>query len=409
MLILCPECETEISDKAIDCPHCGYPMQKPKISRKKRGIKHPKLPNGFGQISEIKTGNLRKPFRVMVTVGKTDTGKPICKLLQPDGFFKTYNEAYTALVEYNKNPYELDSCITVKELYDRWSEEHFKTISKSHAATIRCTWKYCNSLYNMKVRELKTFHIKECIKNAKAIIKGEEKAATACYKKYIKSLFSQILTYGMEYGLVDNNCAEAVNISEITKEISKNKTEHIMYSDEEIQKMWDNLYKIPYIDVLLIQCYGGWRPQELGLIEIKNVDLENGIIIGGIKTEAGKNRIVPIHPLVYDLVKKRYEEALSLGSEYLINATEKQNHKEQLMLTYDSYKYHYGKIKKELSLNPDHRAHDGRKHFISKAKQYDLDEYAIKYIVGHQIKDVTEKVYTERQITWLKSEMEKIK
>lgn len=37
--------------------------------------------------------------------------------------------------------------------------------------------------------------------------------------------------------------------------------------------MWDNIYKIPYIDVLLIQCYGGWRPQELGLIEIKNVDL----------------------------------------------------------------------------------------------------------------------------------------
>lgn len=224
-----------MSNKALYCPHCGYPLKQTKISHKRRG-KRPKLPNGFGQISEIRSGNLRKPFRVMVTVGKSDTGRAICKLLQPEGFFRTNNEAYTALLEYNKNPYELDSCITVKELYDRWSEEHFKTISKSHAATSKCTWKYCNSLYNTKVRELKTFHIKECIKNAKAVIRGEEREATAYYKKYIKSLFSQILTYGMEYGLVDNNWAEAVNIPEITKEISKNKTEHIMYSDDEIQK-----------------------------------------------------------------------------------------------------------------------------------------------------------------------------
>lgn len=38
----------------------------------------------------------------------------------------------------------------------------------------------------------------------------------------------------------------------------------------------------------------------------------------------------------------------------------------------------------------------------------DLDEYAIKYLVGHNIRDITEKVYTERDIEWLRSEIEKI-
>lgn len=42
------------------------------------------------------------------------------------------------------------------------------------------------------------------------------------------------------------------------------------------------------------------------------------------------------------------------------------------------------------------------------AKKYDVDEYAIKYIVGHAINDITEKVYTEREISWLASELEKI-
>lgn len=43
------------------------------------------------------------------------------------------------------------------------------------------------------------------------------------------------------------------------------------------------------------------------------------------------------------------------------------------------------------------------------AKRYKVDEYAIKYIVGHQIDDITEKVYTEREKSWLKEEIEKIR
>ena len=25
-LIKCPECDLQVSDKAISCPHCGYPL-----------------------------------------------------------------------------------------------------------------------------------------------------------------------------------------------------------------------------------------------------------------------------------------------------------------------------------------------------------------------------------------------
>ena len=30
MLIKCPECELQVSNKAIACPHCGYPFKKKK-------------------------------------------------------------------------------------------------------------------------------------------------------------------------------------------------------------------------------------------------------------------------------------------------------------------------------------------------------------------------------------------
>ncbi len=32
-LIKCPECGTEVSDKAMTCPKCAYPIQKPKEER----------------------------------------------------------------------------------------------------------------------------------------------------------------------------------------------------------------------------------------------------------------------------------------------------------------------------------------------------------------------------------------
>ena len=78
-------------------------------------------------------------------------------------------------------------------------------------------------------------------------------------------------------------------------------------------------------------------------------------------------------------------------------------------LTYSRYAIEFENIIKELNLNSNHRPHDGRKCFITKAKKYNIDEYAIKYIVGHKISDVTEKVYTQRELQWLKDEMEKIK
>ena len=42
-------------------------------------------------------------------------------------------------------------------------------------------------------------------------------------------------------------------------------------------------------------------------------------------------------------------------------------------------------------------------------KKYKVDEYAIKYIVGHTIKDLTERVYTKRDDDWLLEEIKKIK
>ena len=216
MLTKCPECELPISDKALSCPHCGYPLQTSVKQRKPRKLsKRRRLPNGFGQISEIKNRNLRNPFRAMVTVGKTPEGRPICKPLKPESYFPTYNDAYTALVEYNRNPYEMDKGITVKELYEKWSEKRYAQLATGSCSGIKGAWKYCSAIYNMKVSDIRVRHIRGCMEEGRVILgNGTEKEASPVTKSRIKTLFNQLLDYAVEYEIVDHNYARSFRESD---------------------------------------------------------------------------------------------------------------------------------------------------------------------------------------------------
>lgn len=70
-LIKCPECDKDISEYAIKCGYCFYPLKEksidtaasvPKLSRIRNG-KPSRNGNGTESITHIK-GNLRKHFRV---------------------------------------------------------------------------------------------------------------------------------------------------------------------------------------------------------------------------------------------------------------------------------------------------------------------------------------------------------
>ena len=102
----------------------------------------------------------------------------------------------------------------------------------------------------------------------------------------------------------------------------------------------------------------GWRPQELAILKVRDVDLDGDTFFGGLKTDAGKNRIVPIHPLIKKLVNRCYEEAMELESEYLFNDSEGQR---GTVMTYDKYRHRFEKIMKRLDMK--HRPHETRHTF----------------------------------------------
>lgn len=404
MLICCPECELQVSDKAVVCPHCGYPI-KPTKEPSSRSNRKKRLPNGFGQITELKGRNLRNRFRAMVTVGKDENGRPICKLLEPTAYFATYNEAYAALVESQKKPWLKHSNITFQEVYDEWSEEYFKQLtghSSKEAHVI--SWKYLAPLHDCKLSDIRIKDLKKIIEEAWILRRGTKVHATPAMMQNIKATLNLLYDYAVENEYVDKNLARSFILPKsVWKEYEKVKTEHMTFTKEEKTALWEHKDE-EYVNMLLIHLMTGFRPTELCELELVNVDLVNWTLKGGNKTEAGKNRIVPIHSSIREMVKNQYECAKSIGSKRLFFDLEDRDG-----LNIARYRIRYERILKRYSLDIHHRPHDPRKDFITEAKKAGVDEYALKRIVGHYIEDITEKVYTERDIEWLRNEIEKIK
>jgi len=123
-----------------------------------------------------------------------------------------------------------------------------------------------------------------------------------------------LFDYAVSRELVDKNYARMFTID---SGYVRKPNSHIPYTEAELDLLWANIDKHPIIDMILIQCYSGWRPGELCDLKMKDVDMDVGTFTGGLKTKAGINRTVPIHPRIYNLVKARYEKALEAGSPYL--------------------------------------------------------------------------------------------
>lgn len=299
----------------------------------------------------------------------------------------------------------------MKELYDKWLPDYERSVkSEKTIGVVKAAWKYCSSIYDLPVKELRPRHVKYCMEEGTLTYLGETRKASVSMQLRIKSMLNQMMDYALEKEIVDKNYARDVTgIKELKEKEESEKEHHIAFTPEEIEILWQHT-DMPYVAAILINIYSGWRPQELGNILLANTDLNAWTFSGGMKTEAGK-RTVPIHTKIRELVKIEADTAEALGCKYLIPYyTGRPNRSsDPYHFDYKRYQTEFYKIVKTLGLNESHKPHDCRKTFVTLAKNSKVDEYAIKYMVGHKITDITEKTYTEREMDFYREEIEKIK
>ena len=263
-----------------------------------------KNPNGYGSVVNLGKRR-RKPFGVRITTGYDDKGKQIFKYI---GYFENRKAAMQALAEYNINPYDVQLAdITLKEVMDMCMKKKENRIESGTMKTYRTYYNYLEPLHNKKINSIKAVELQNFIDSLSNLATGTLKRV----KSYINMIFEQ----AMEMDIISKDYSKFIKLPKHKAKIVRK-----IFTEEEISLLWDNVKELRYADVILILIYTGMRVNELLKLPKSNVDLTKNIITGGSKTEAGKNRIIPIHPKILPLVIKRMENK----TEYLIpNKTEK--------------------------------------------------------------------------------------
>lgn len=272
--------------------------------------------------------------------------------------------------------------ITFKEVYELWSKDYFDKIAPSTQRTWVAAFKHSHALHDMKINEIKVRDLEDAIRDE---VVGD---AT---KVRMKCLFNVLYKYAIKHELANKNVASYCDTPSWEKEIVR-----LPFSKAEIEKLWNNL-DMPFVDMVLTGIYLGFRPSELVSIKVSDVNLEEGYIRGGLKTKAGRNRFVPIHKDVLDIIKRRIEK----GDEFLFVKETGEP------MNYFEYRRRFNRVMKRLNMH--HFPHDTRHTFITLAKECDVNEYILKLIVGHAIQDITEGVYTHRNREDFYNEICKIK
>lgn len=320
--------------------------------------------NGYGSIICLdKSGKKRrKPWAVRVTTG-WENGRQKRKYI---GYYRTQKEALIALAEYHKSGVDADlTNLTLEEVFDRWysriEQKSSVTVLRGHnMVKLRL-----GSFGKKQIKDIKADHIEDWINSTNV------KQST---KRRLKSTLNQVFEYAEQNDIIKKNPVKYIKVEAATDKVGK------IFTDEEINYLWEHADENVDYKTLLILIYTGMRIGELLKLQPEDINLEERYAIGGSKTEAGKDRVIPIHDKIFPIVKERIEKYGFLAPSAKGTPT-----------PYVTFNQRLAKLMKKL--NWEHKSHDTRKTAISIMHRYEIPMEVIRIIVGHSGKGVTEKVY----------------
>lgn len=347
-----------------------------------------KQENGYGSITKL-SGKRRKPFLVRTAASYELSADG--KLLEKRniiGTFATKKEAAIALAKYNENPYDLqDKKLTFRDIFERFYERKFIKSNKTFAnSTIYCVngaFRLCESLHNRVFADIKAEELQSIL---------DKNNISYAYLEHVKNLYNQMYKYALQYDIVQKDYSKFVQIAK------KDDDERgVPFTKEELELLWKHK-DLPYVDTILIFIYSGWRISELLNMKLENIDLKKKTFKGGVKTEAGKNRIVPIHSKIFTIVQELYNNSRN-------NKLICENNKSVSKTVY------YKKFKKALQdagIKTEHTPHDCRHTFASMLDSAGANKVTIKIMMGHSIQDITDGIYTHKSVEELRENIELI-
>lgn len=383
-----------------------------------------KNPNGYGAIVRLK-GKRRKPYAIRISIGYKERicvpNKAAYYPLAIDKYAMTYRKAKNDYIIYCKNdevknaldenniPYRIEFVQErkyiayfekladahtylaamnrgdpIKEHVSRSSEPSFKDVynkyiefvtslnkppSQASMRSYNTGFNAWSDLHDIRFSAITTKQLQDCLTEHGTLSKASVTRMITILKKMYK--------YALAHQICDTDLSPYL-FSEYTDE---KKYIHTPFTDEEIETLWNT--HTDGADVVLVMIYTGLRCSEFLELKKENVHLDERYIVGGMKTDAGRDRVVPIHKSILPILKRLCE---SSGAYVYPN-------KSGGCYEYPRFRDLKWKVwMKELGMK--HYTHDCRHTCATKLEEYGVSDLHKKLILGHAIRDITLGTYT---------------
>ena len=253
----CVKCKAELPPSALYCPACG----KKQTSEKRKALKRA---NGMGTVYKLQ-GRRRRPW----VAAKS-------KIIL--GYYETKTAALEALERLSGKDVTERYNMTFAEVFQEWKEEHYKELTEAGIASYNRAFDVFADLHDQKFRSLRTADFQ-------TVIDQHMDKTHSTVSKY-KQLITQMSKWAVREEIITTNFATFVRLPENIKK------EKEIFAGTDIIKLSADGSETAMIILMLI--YTGMRIGELFSLPV--ADYHETYVIGGEKTEAGRDRVIPIRP-----------------------------------------------------------------------------------------------------------------
>ncbi|MBQ9031752.1 MAG: hypothetical protein IJ106_09925 [Parasporobacterium sp.] len=302
---------------------------------------------------------------------------------------------------------------TFTSVYESFLEHKFgphaaKELKKSTKNGYNSAWMKLEALYDLSLDEVNIDDLEEIVYDV----------ADSGYSKTTVTRVVTLIHQLYQFALARGYCEKSRGLY-VQMPSAKEEVHHQDFTDEELKKMWEayrtstDKFVKDTVRMILIMCYSGFRIREYETLDF--LDGEVPHFRGGLKTDAGKNRVVPVHSRILPLVRE-------ISGIFLCGKKNGQFRRDMKKVLVEigvdeeavCHRKCYGEKPSEDV--PDtkaetryHTPHSTRHTFSRLCESYDVKEADRKRMMGHSLKgDVTNGVYGHRSLTELSSQIEKI-
>lgn len=347
--MICPKCKKAAPDEAAFCPWCGK-----RLTAQER--KHRKRANGTGTICRL-SGNRAKPWMAR----KNDV------LI---GTFETRSEALKALERLTDTQVNELYNLTFSEVYERWEREHGREVSEKLLKNYELAYTQCEALHEKRMRSLRRSDYQA------AVIALEEQGLSKSSCNKLRTMLRQVCEYAQMEGILHGNPADDLTT------VARQKSTREIFTEEDIAKI--KASSLPAAQLALIMISSGCRPGELFSVPLANCGKDH--MIWGSKTEAGKNRVIPIGSDGVEAYQTLTILSTVKGGTLLVDGYEGSRNTENFR------RRDWAQLMREIG-REGMTPYSCRHTFITRAIRGGIDLISLEAIVGHVDKETT-KLYT---------------